>query len=171
MAKPVQIGLLILASCLVAGAYGALHNQLSYSVGSAYFHDLKFAEFGIPPDQHNRIGAALIGWRASWWMGAFMGIAVFGLASVLVPAKHLLPLGLGVLFLAVFVTTIGALGGLLLAILGPSIPVIADSLSQLPPDPGFRRAALMHEGSYIGGALGGLIALWTIWRARRSLNA
>ncbi|SHH48552.1 hypothetical protein [Marivita hallyeonensis] len=171
MAKPVQFVVLLIAACLVAGVFGALHNQLSYSVGPAYFEDLKFTQFGIPEDQRNRIGAALVGWRASWWMGLLLGLPIFGLAVVLIPQRHVLALGAGALFIALFCAMVGALIGLLLGLLGKSLPLIADLLAELPPDTGFRRAALMHEGSYLGGAVGGGIALWTIWRARRSLNA
>jgi hypothetical protein len=32
-------------ACLIAGAYGALHNQISYSVASEYFQQFKFIQF------------------------------------------------------------------------------------------------------------------------------
>ena len=170
MGKAVQVLVLIATACVAAGVFGMLLNQLSYSVGPSYFHDLKFVEFDIAEDRQNRIGAALVGWRASWWMGLVLGLPVFGLASVLIASKHLMPLGIGALFVAGFVAMIGAFAGLLLGILGSDLPFVSTLLSDLPQDTGYRRAALMHEGAYLGGILGGLVALWTIWRARRSLS-
>ncbi|MFD1344620.1 hypothetical protein, partial [Litorisediminicola beolgyonensis] len=76
MAKPLAALLIFAASVITAGLFGVLHNQLSYSVGPAYFTELKFDQFGIAPDRQTRLGAALIGWRASWWMGAALAVPV-----------------------------------------------------------------------------------------------
>ena len=170
MAKPIQFVLLLLLACTTAGIFGALHNQLSYSIGPSYFHDFKFIQFAVAPDLQSRIGASLVGWRSSWWMGLLIGIPAFGLAMVLVPRQHTVLLCIGALFLALFCAVIGALTGILLGFVADDITVLKDAMASMPEDVGFRRAALMHEGSYRGAQIGGLIALWTIWRARRKLN-
>ncbi|MDJ0823125.1 MAG: hypothetical protein QNJ09_15105 [Paracoccaceae bacterium] len=159
-----------MTAVIVAGLYGALHNQLSYSVGSSFFHDLKFAEFGISEANHNRLGAALVGWQSSWWIGAMIGVPAFVLGLVLIdrPERYVAA-GVAAIGAAIFVTLFGSMAGLLYGMLtldgalAANLPN-ADAIS----DPmGYLRAAMMHEGSYFG-ALGGLgMALWTVWRASR----
>ncbi len=69
------VGLLLL-SCLMAGLYGMLHNQISYTVSPEYFTSFKFRQSGVPPAMGDRAGAALVGWQASWWMGIVIGFFV-----------------------------------------------------------------------------------------------
>src|SRR5262245_48699964 len=74
-----------LAGMIVAGAYGALHDQVSYSISPEYFTKLKFrqfsyADFGWPP----RVFAAEVGFLAFWWVGLAGGwfVARAGLAEL-----------------------------------------------------------------------------------------
>jgi hypothetical protein len=48
MKKRVTIPILFVLACLFAGIYGALHNQISYSVAPEYFTQFKFIKFQIP---------------------------------------------------------------------------------------------------------------------------
>jgi len=75
--------ILLFAGCLIAGLYGALHNQISYTVSPEYFTAFKFHQFSIPEDLRGRIGAAIVGWRASWWMGLFIGVPVLIVGLIL----------------------------------------------------------------------------------------
>jgi len=63
-----------LLGALIAGAYGAVHDQISYSISPEYFTKLKFDQFrwanvGLP----NRAYASEVGFLASWWVGLFAG--------------------------------------------------------------------------------------------------
>src|SRR6516162_6190824 len=73
MQRALLVLVLFAAACLFAGVYGMLHNQISYTVAPEYFHDFKFRTFHIPEPLRNRLGAALVGWEASWWMGVLIG--------------------------------------------------------------------------------------------------
>ena len=84
MAKLALLPLLLVVGCLTAGLFGALHDQVSYSVSPDYFHAFKFHQFQIPPHLHNRVGAAIVGWRASWWMGPIIGVPLLT-AGLLLP--------------------------------------------------------------------------------------
>lgn len=155
--------LLVLAlACLIAGLFGALHDQVSFTIGPSYFFDLKFDQFRIPDQFHNRVGAAIVGWQASWWMGLMLGIPTVLLALIVLP-KPLFP-GLRAIWRATLCAALGAGIGLGIAYLSPEIP------NGFPDDIGFFRAAVMHEGAYLGGAVGLIAALWTIWRANRHLK-
>ena len=72
-------------SALVTGIYGALHDQVSYSIAPEYFTKLKFKQFhwadlSWPP----RVFAALVGFLATWWVGLIGGwlLARYGLAEL-----------------------------------------------------------------------------------------
>src|SRR5262249_20288455 len=72
-------------SGLLAGAYGAIHDQVSYAISPEYFTKLKFrpfafADFGWPP----RVMAAEVGFLGTWWVGLIGGwfLARMGLAEL-----------------------------------------------------------------------------------------
>ena len=68
---------LLAAAMLIAGIYGALHDQISFTVSSEYFTRFKYYQFGfVDSDLPDRIKAALIGFLASWWMGIPIGLVV-----------------------------------------------------------------------------------------------
>jgi len=59
---------------LIAGCYGVLHDQITYSISAEYFTRLKFlqfhyADFRFPA----RVFVAEIGFLATWWVGLIAG--------------------------------------------------------------------------------------------------
>jgi len=162
--------LLIATAAVVAGVFGMLHNQLSYSVGPSYFTDLKFGQFGITEGTPDRWGAAQVGWLAGWWMGAAVGLPAFLIGLFIVPTRQsYLAAGLGgiglVFVLATFTAFAGLIGGLVADQTG-----LIDSYLAFPDGPtrsDFLRAGFMHDASYLGGALGALLAIWPMTRARK----
>ncbi|WP_425037604.1 hypothetical protein [Primorskyibacter sp. S187A] len=161
---------LLVLSMLAAGLFGAGHNQLSYSVGPSYFHDLKFEQFGIAPEQHNRWGAALVGWRASWWMGLIVGLPafLFGLFAIARP-QTFLAAGIGAIGAVIFVTMVAALAGLAFGMIfvDDNVATTMELPEGLSDPVGYVRAGLMHDLSYFGGLAGALVALWTMWRTKK----
>jgi hypothetical protein len=140
--KALLLPLLYGLGLCVAGAYGAVHNQISYTVAPSYFHGHKFVQFGIPPEYHNRLGAAAVGWRASWWMGQFIGppVLLFGL---LVPGwKRYLSRALIAIGVVATTTLCVGLGALLY------------SVCAYPHASAFEHAGHMHTYGYLGGFLG-----------------
>jgi hypothetical protein len=76
---------IMLLGAVIAGCYGALHDQVSYAISPEYFTKLKFrqfsyADFGWPP----RLFAAEVGFLATWWVGLLAGwfVARAGLAEM-----------------------------------------------------------------------------------------
>ena len=68
---------------MLAGCYGVVHDQVTYSISPEYFTRLKFvqfhyADFGLPP----RVFVAEIGFLATWWVGMIAG---WFIARVTVP--------------------------------------------------------------------------------------
>jgi hypothetical protein len=72
VAKFILLPVLLGAGCLISGLYGALHNQISYSVSPDYFDAYKFIQFDVPVTLRDRVGASIVGWQASWWMAGTM---------------------------------------------------------------------------------------------------
>jgi len=63
-----------LLGAMLAGVFGAVHDQITYSISPEYFTRLKFAQFhyadfGLPP----RVFVGEIGFLASWWVGFIAG--------------------------------------------------------------------------------------------------
>ncbi|KCV82921.1 signal peptide protein [Actibacterium atlanticum] len=174
MTRLLLLPFLLLGACLLAGLYGAVHNQISYSVGPDYFHAFKFRQFGIPADQHGRLGAAIVGWRASWWMGLIIG-APIALLSIAIPGAA----RAAKTFAMAAILVVGLTLGLGLASLLFTVPPDLYHLMYVPTglsDPApFVRAGFMHNTSYLAGLIGlafGVVFMaWRIWRVRRETRA
>ncbi len=162
---------LLVCAMAVAGAYGAVHNQVSYTVSEEYFTRLKFEQFRIDPQFHNRLGAAAVGFRASWWMGIPIGL-VLGAMSWLhdgfprMVREGLLAFGV----VAATALVIGVLG------LGYGLVATADKpelfrrdWTEITHRRAFSCAGAMHNASYLGGGLGILVG--AVWMIRRRASA
>lgn len=149
---------------LIAGVYGILHDQVTYSISPEYFKRMKFqqfhyADFGWP----ERVFVAEIGFLASWWVGLFAGWILARVAARHVGPRKMLALGsCGFVWVIAFAlaTASGAFvygwfchpspdtSGL--AALGFTLGV-----SDIPA---FVRVAYIHNATYFGGLLGTIVA-------------
>ena len=64
----------------VMAIFGALHDQLSYSISPEYFTLFKFEQFDVPRSWPPRLGAAMVGGVAGGAAGLVAGL-IFGLVS------------------------------------------------------------------------------------------
>lgn len=163
----------IVAAMVTAGVYGALHDQISYTVSPEYFTRFKFPEIGLLDSTvPERARAAEVGFLASWWMGIPIGLLT-GLAGFLQPTAALmrrallwsLPLIVG------FAFVIGLLG-LLYGVAQTRTIDLASFRGWFIPDAviDMRRylcAGYMHNASYLGGVLAIPVA-WTFHFAFRA---
>lgn len=166
---PVFLLLLGLAA-LSAVVFGAVHNQLSYSVGPSYFEALKFPQFDIPAEMSARLGAARVGVEATWWLGPLVGFPAFLYGLAAVPrTETYLAAGIGAIGLVVMLATFAALLGLVGGIAADATGLL-DPFLTIPEGPGrsdFLRAGFMHDAAYVAGGLGLLLAFWPMRRGRR----
>lgn len=70
---PILLALAALGA-VIAGAYGIIHDQITYSISQEYFTKFKFrqfshTDFGFPV----RVRVAEIGFLATWWVGFIAG--------------------------------------------------------------------------------------------------
>lgn len=155
LAKMALVPVLLGLGCVIAGFYGALHDQVSYTVSPDYFHSFKFHQFQIPPMLQDRVGAAIVGWRATWWMGVLIGVPILT-AGLLLPGarayfKHCL-IAFGVVTVTALVVGLGALMYAWMTITPDSLPGFRypEGVDRVA----FARAGVMHNFSYLGGFLG-----------------
>lgn len=163
---------LLVAACLLAGGYGAIHDQLSYTLSPDYFHAFKFQQFAIRPQHWNRLGVAVVGWRATWWMGVLAGVPILVIGMVTGDWRKYVRRTLMAYLVAI--ATAAAVG--LAAMAVGSSRITEASLGRFGFPPGvdrvaFARVGFMHKWSYMGGGIGCLAAcVYLGWSQLRALR-
>jgi hypothetical protein len=168
--------LLLVIAILIAGAYGAVHNQISYTVSPEYFTKFKFRQFGLVNSSlPERVRASVVGFLASWWMGIPIGVLVGGAGFVHDGHWRMLQVSLWSFVVVVAFTLVVGLLGLAYGYLETaSIDVSNYRGWYIPSDVldlrRFLCAGYMHNSSYLGGVLAVVVA-WifhVVVRIRRS---
>jgi hypothetical protein len=156
---------------VLAGTYGALHDQVSFAISPEYFTKLKFAQFawadmGLPP----RAFASEVGFLASWWVGMIAGwvLARIGLGEACSRRE--------VTRAFAIVVGVAALSGIAGALLGVAVSRcdlgywegwrLDLGLTDLPA---FVVVACLHWASYFGAAAGLVLAILDARRRRAAL--
>lgn len=167
-----KVGIFVLLlglAALAAALFGAIHNQVSYTLGPTYFTAFKFIQFGIGEALPHRFGASLVGIQASWWMGPLIGLPAFlyGLFAVPQPRTYFAA-GIGAIIVVILLTGFGALTGLIGGLVADATGILDPYLNfrEGPTRSDFLRAGFMHDASYLGGALGLFAAFFPMRRAR-----
>jgi hypothetical protein len=162
----------MVVAVLAAGLFGALHDQISYTISSDYFTWLKFGQFGVLNTAIPvRLRVALVGFLATWWMGMplgyLTGLAVF-IHRTDAQARRALTWSLAVI--AGF-TLAFSLGGLLYGMLTINTPAAVRALASMAPVGvtdvrDFLWVGSMHDAAYLGGILA-VPAAWVFHLAYR----
>ncbi len=171
MVKFALVPVLFIMACLFAGSYGTVHNQISYTVAPEYFTQFKFHQFRIAEETPYRMGAAIVGWKAAWWMGIVIGVILIPLGLVLRGNANYF-WGMMRVFVVVMGTTLltglAALAFATLFLNAETVGEISIYGNEITDDVAFARAGTMHNFSYLGGLLGivtGCMAIaWQRWR-------
>ncbi|MFN5468000.1 MAG: hypothetical protein ACK5ZC_10060 [Pirellulaceae bacterium] len=158
-------------ACLLAGLFGALHNQISFTVSQEYFTRFKFIQFRIPTTVPPRLGASIVGWLASWWMGPLLAACILPFAHCTSqPTQRAHRTGKAFAIVVVVAAAIGLLGLLLAMVTGD--PETIEPLSRygnaIDDDLAFARAGTMHNFSYLGAAVGCMAAIFWLFKSRHA---
>ncbi len=158
----------------MAGIYGAIHDQISYTVCREYYTKLKFAQFHIPAVYHGRVGAAMVGWLATWWMGLVVGAVLIPLGLVIPTVKGYLKGSIKAIAVVCITAFLFGLGALMHGYMAYDTehlpryrypPMVVDKVA-------FARAGHMHDFSYLGGfagvATGGIVIFLERARVKRN---
>jgi len=148
----------------MAGVYGFLYDQISYTISPEYFTHLKFDQFHISESLHNRIGAGIVGIMATWWMGIVIGIIIIPVGLIIPGWKNYLMIMLQT-FVCICITAL--LTGIIAMIYGlinfdvNNVPLYL--YNNVPDGVGdkinFCVVGNMHNFSYIGGIAGIFVGL------------
>lgn len=171
MPKFAVFSLFVFSSILVAGVYGIVHDQLTYTLAPEYFTKFKYRQFGFEPAWFggHRPTVAVIGFLATWWTGLIIG-CVLGATAFVFPDHRSMAAALRGAIVRVLLITAGfaVIGGLL----GHFYLVHTGVNWWLPPDLTDRSAFItvgsVHNFSYLGGAAGMLVALVYLLRQKRT---
>lgn len=159
---------------VVAGFYGVLHDQVTYSISREYFTKLKFpqfayADFGLG----DRVFVGTIGFLATAWVGF---LAAWFMARRYVPdqpraaAYRQIRHGFACVFIAALLCGVSGFAYGLWR--GPAADYsswdFAMARYAIVDERAFVRVAYIHNAGYLGGLLGLLVALITIRRPARS---
>jgi hypothetical protein len=168
--------LISLISTLLSGLYGVLHNQITYSISPEFYTKFLFYRFGLDEyfTHSQRIGASLVGFLSSWWVGLAAGLTLGSVGFIYHDGKIMFKQTLK----AISLVLLAAVLTLLTTFIYGLLKVFKDSLSaanyeqyviRLPEDipenviiqdpyP-FYLVGLIHDFSYFGGLLGLLLAI------------
>ena len=151
------IGVAIVIACL----YGVGHDQATYSISPEYYTKFKFIQFNLADSgaaQHMtqpRSAVVMVGVKASWWMGLYIG-GILGLFALLFRnADTMFQSALQAIGIVLLITIItAAIGGWY----GHNTLAKTGVHWWIPPNvidrSAFITAGSIHNHSYLGGAIG-----------------
>lgn len=164
MIKIVAIVPLTLVACILAGIYGILHDQLTYTISKEYYTKFKFYQFGLldegmpGPLPNPRLWVCYVGFMATWWLGLPIGI-ILGSISMHRDIKTMVDIALKSFLIVLAIAFLTSLYGLCEGHFYTSnLPkenfrrwFIPDNLVDYKS---FITVGTMHNHSYLGGLCG-----------------
>lgn len=151
--------LFIAGATLAAGLYGALHDQISYTLAPEYYTRFKFEQFGLFwGNDRPREAAAVVGVLATWWVGTgcalLLGLLGFIFKEPAQMRRALIRSTLWVVAGAIAGGVVGYAYGCY-RVTPESITEYARWVRPAVTDPiAFVRVGFLHNGSYLGGFVG-----------------
>ena len=147
---------------ILAGIYGILHDQVTYSISPEYFTKFKYIQFGFEPMWFggDRQTVAVIGFLATWWTGLFIGTTI-GLIALIFP-DHI-SMRKAIIKAIKLTFLIAALFGFIGFLYGKFYLTKTGFDWWLPENlidrNGFITVGSIHNFSYMGGAVGLLTSI------------
>jgi len=171
--------LIVGVTIVIAALYGVGNDQVTYTISPEYYTRFKFIQFNLADSgaarhmTQPRSAVVLVGVKATWWMGVYIG-AILGLgALVFRNADRMFASAMQAVALVLLFTVAGGFAGWLY---GRDV-LVKKGVNWRIPDhladrPAFITAGTIHTFSYIGagvGVLAGIVFLIVKnYRMRRS---
>lgn len=143
-------------ACIAASLYGALHNQISFTLSPEYFTEFKYIQFGLTDAPFvDRVKVGIIGVLASWWMGLIIGILLALPILIFADRDKVSAYFRLSLALVIGCAIVGAFGFDLFVTSydGYYTPNNVQDIEA------FHKAGSMHNGSYLGSMVGFLLSV------------
>lgn len=182
MKKFLTLLLIVAISPLIAGLYGILHDQLTYTISPEYYTKFKFYQFELMDIGNEaifpnpRFEVSGVGFMATWWMGIPIGL-ILGLVGLIYPNwKTMFKATMKAILIAMIVAFLTGLIGLAYGHFYLSNLPKEKLANWYVPDnlidfKNFIKVGSMHNFSYLGGFTG-LVAgiVYSVW-AKLKLNS
>ena len=155
---------IIFAGCVVAGLYGILHDQLTYTISPEYYTKFKFYQFGLADEGNEaifesvRLWVSIVGFMATWWMGIPIA-TVLGLFSLHSDRKFMMEIAMKAFIVTMTLAFLIGLYGLVVGLIYLSHQPKENFSRWFIPDNlvdfrSFIAVGSMHNHSYVGGLVG-----------------
>jgi hypothetical protein len=179
MKKFLAFPILLIIAPIIAAGYGILHDQLTYSISPEYYTKFKFIQFGLVENatmavSQPRLAVAYVGIMATWWMGIPIGIILASVGLIHENGKRMLIVTTKAFLLAIAVTFLTGLIGLIYGYFFLSKMPESDFQNWFLPEnlanfKNYIAVGSMHNFSYLGG-IAGLIAgiVYSIYNKKNS---
>jgi hypothetical protein len=170
-------GFIVSLAPLIAGFYGVLHDQITYSISPEYYTKFKFYHFGLMHEGTEaifpkpRVEVSIVGFLATWWVGVLIGIVLASVGFIHTDSKHMFIITLKAFMVTILVALLTGLIGLAFGWLYLSDTVVNWWLpDNLNDKKSFISVGSMHNFSYIGGLIGLIAGVIYSTRQRRNVN-
>ncbi len=175
--KILTIFLVAAMASVIAGIYGVINDQITFSISSEYYTKFKFIQFNLANENNidkikfPRIFVAIVGFLATWWFGLVLGF-ILGIFNLIQTSwQKLFKVSFNALSIAILVTFITGILGLFYGFFflshqprsnfeGWFIPYNLENFRN------FIAVGSMHNFSYIGGILGLIVAIFYSYKKR-----
>ncbi|QMW04256.1 hypothetical protein [Spirosoma foliorum] len=158
----------------MAGIYGIVHDQLTYTISPEYYTKFKFYQFGLMDSDDKvlfrnlRIDVAIVGFLATWWMGLLVGLIMGLVGFIHKDAQQMFRITINALFATIFVAFLTSLTGFIYGTLyATDIAVDWWFPDNLTDRKSFILVGIMHDFSYLGGLMGLLAGIFYSLRKKR----
>lgn len=178
LAKKIAAMVSITLICtIVAGIYGILHDQITYSISPEYYTKFKFIQFGLlesydTPIRNLRLLVAVTGWMATWWVGFIIGIILSMLALRQNLLRAMITTSVKAILITIAVAIVSGIAGYtygsLIMINQPEtyagwyIPASVTDINS------FVIVGSIHNFSYMGALVGLIIAIYFNFRKKQA---
>jgi hypothetical protein len=177
MNKLVTLLIIVLIGCLIAGLYGIIHDQVTYTISPEYYTKFKFYQFGLADEGDEaifpspRLWVSFVGFMATWWTGIPIAI-ILGLFSLHRERKFMIDLALKGFLVTITTAFLTGMYGLY-----EGFTYLANQPKEnfgrwfIPENlvdfKNFIAVGAMHNHSYLGGLYGLFFGIAYIgWRKR-----
>lgn len=161
---------------MIAGLYGIIHDQLTYTISPEYYTKFKFYQFGLMAEGRSpvllspRLLVAIVGFMATWWMGLPIGLILSLVGLKIDDNKQMFRT---VMKAFVWTTIVAFITGLIGLAYGKYVLAISGVSWRLPENlidkMNFIAVGSMHNFSYMGGLIGLIVGIIYIIKKRKEM--
>ncbi len=159
---------LLAFSSLLGGVYGALYDQVTFSVCEEFFTKMRFEQYNIPETMSPRLAVALIGFINTWSTGLVLGFVLSLTGLLHVNERNMIKYTIQSFFIAFFTALL--FGIIAYLVKDPTIMTPNSELNIVNKE-GFNKVVNMNNYTYVGGIIGMFIgAGWQLYKTKQSIK-